>query len=326
MLCVSGKHPELGTTVCAVVEFESHDSAVKACQTLTNTDDWRKGLRVVLLAAKSDKKDKKQKGAGRGAADAAGTSGHKGEDEGGKDEEGKKRKKNGRKKNSRVGEVQRSGSPYHSSGSDMDGADTAQSATNTPQVSPQGKGEPAATLALGEERPRANSLGPYTETGGRPQSQEGGGKGRRKSDHMQRSSLSPTPGAGGDRLSPRSTPGNSPRASPRGSPASRRKHVGRSPLAQDLSPSPHRSAETSPSNSPWVQRRLKAAQEQSPLAGNSPGASPLMPRRTGLHSDCITREPKGPDGTRGFYDGKGRGKPISPLAAPSPGTVGALSE
>jgi la-related protein 6 len=46
------KHPEIGTTVCAVVEFESHESARKACQTMTNKDDWRGGMRVVLLAMK----------------------------------------------------------------------------------------------------------------------------------------------------------------------------------------------------------------------------------------------------------------------------------
>ena len=63
---------------------------------------------------------------------------------------------------------------------------------------------------------------------------------------------------------------------------------------------------TSPSQSPWVQRRLKAQAEASPLAGNSPMASPLMGRRV---PEGIVRQPLGPEASKGFYGGKGRGKP-----------------
>ncbi len=343
------KHPEIGQTVCAVIEFEQHEFAKKACETMTNTDDWRKGLRVVLLSTKHEKKEKKKKNdanrnAGSGAV-SGGEGGHTADKEDdGKEDAKRKKKKNG-KNNARVDEIQRSGSPYCSSGSDAENLDTS-----PPAAGPSGGRRANCLMTAGDERPRANSLGPHAETGGRPRAdsferQKGGGGGqRRKSDHMQRSSLSPSPGAGGEgagnRLSPRSTPGNSPRASPRGSPTSRRKAAhGRSPLAKDLSPSmsPRDSPETrrkksfdstgelsgtSPSSSPWVQRRLKAAQEQSPLAGNSPGTSPLLARRqAGIRADSIIRDPKGPDGTRGFYDGKGRGKPVSPSAqSPSPGT------
>ena len=304
------KHPEIGTTVCAVVEFETHEAAKKSCETMTNTDDWRKGLRVVILSSKQVKKEnkkdkKKDRKSGQGGGDAQSSKSDR-EDE--KDDAKRKKKKNGREKNSRVDEVQRSGSPYYSSGSDMESAD--------PSL--------ARRSPLPDERPRANSLDPHWRS--RADSREPAPE-RRKSEHMQRNSLSPTDN---NRLSPnitpRSTPSNSPRNSPRGSPTSRRKHMhGKSPLAQDLSPagSPRNSPRHSPKtrrrkksldsgaesgsspSSPWVQRRLKAAQEMSPLAGNSPGASPLLGRRMA----GIIREPKGPDGSKGFYDGKGRGKP-----------------
>ena len=55
------KHPEIGNITCAVVEFEQYDSARKACETLNTTDDWRSGLRVVLLAIKKDKHQDKDK-------------------------------------------------------------------------------------------------------------------------------------------------------------------------------------------------------------------------------------------------------------------------
>ena len=312
------KHPEIGTTVCAVVEFETHEAAKNACKTMTNTDDWRRGLRVVFLSTKQEKKENKKKKDKKPGQSGDAQSGKSDRDD---DDDPKRRKKktNGRKKNSLLDEIQRSGSPYYSSGSDMESTDPSPSRRRTDSSGP-----------LPDERPRANSLEPYSERP-RADSLEPAPE-RRKSDYMQRSSLSPTDN---NRLSPnvtpRSTPGNSPRNSPRGSPTSRRKHMhGRSPLAQDLSPgasprnSPRHSPETrrrkksldsgaesgSSPSSPWVQRRLKAAQEMSPLAGHSPGTSPLLGRRMA----GVIREPKGPDGSKGFYDGKGRGKPLSPLA------------
>ena len=71
-----------------------------------------------------------------------------------------------------------------------------------------------------------------------------------------------------------------------------------------------------------MQRRLKA-QEASPLAGNSPAASPRLGRRLQDGSipdhaggprmadmEGVLRHPKGPDGSTGFYGGIGRGKPL----------------
>ena len=316
------KHPEIGTTVCAVVEFEAHEAAKKACDTMNNTDDWRKkDLRVVLLSTKQEKKENKKDRRKHGPGGDA-QSGKSDKEEADKDDGRRRKKKNSKRKNSRVDEIQRSGSPYLSSGSDMESVDPSPSQKRNDSFGPGMN-----------ERPRANSLGPHSEGTGRlrADSLEPNPE-RRRSDYTQRSSLSPTDN---NRLSPnvtpRSTPGNSPRNSPRGSPATRRKHPhGRSPLAKELSPassprnSPRHSPETqrrkkswdsggesgSSPSSPWVQRRLKAAQEMSPLAGNSPGASPLLGRRMA----GVIREPKGPDGSKGFYDGKGRGKPLSPLA------------
>ncbi len=311
------KHPEIGTTVCAVVEFEAHESAKKACDTMTNTDDWRRGLRVVLLSLKKEKekdgkKGKKEKN--KEKPDQSGDASAKSAGEEGEFEEKKPRKKkNNRRKNSRVEEIQAE-SPYYSSSSDVDSVDT------TP-VRPH----------------RADALGPSpnrkrTDSGGYDQSPS---RGRSDSGpRIQRSSLSPKPESGkllSPGGTPRSSPSNSPRGSPRGSPTARRKHHhGKSPLAQELSPgtSPRHSPRASPEmrrrkdsresggetgsspSSPWVQRRLKAAQERSPLAGSSPGASPLMGRRM-AGMEGVLREPRGPDGTKGFYGGLGRGKPIA---------------
>ncbi len=313
------KHPEIGQTVCAVVEFEHHESAKKASEEMTNKDDWRKGLHVMILAqAKKDKSGKEKKdsimnksdqesAASNGTTSGAqkmseevsakgdGTEISEAEKKAQEKEEKKNRRKANRKKRgSRVEELLQEGdSPaYYSSSSDAEGAESK------------------------DWRDRRHSAGPS----------------------QTRSSLSPQQDV--NRLSPsttpRNTPSSSPRSSPRGSPNMRRRTPhGKSPLATDgLSPgaspkpSPAGSPEprrknsgtvelgTSPSQSPWVQRRLKAQQEAG-IVISSPGASPKLPRRQNdgtvvsgarmLGMEGIRRQPKGPDGTAGFH---GRGKPI----------------
>ncbi|CAG5125746.1 unnamed protein product [Candidula unifasciata] len=57
----ASKHPELESTMCAVVAFENYDQAQKACEILTNSDDWRKGMRVIPLMVPKKKEDKFKK-------------------------------------------------------------------------------------------------------------------------------------------------------------------------------------------------------------------------------------------------------------------------
>ena len=276
------KHPELGSSVCAVIEFETHESAKKACDTFTNKDDWRSGMRVVLLASKKQKKEPNSSKDDSLDPKSANEQ-HDGPSDEGDDrdrQEQKKRKKTkNKRKNSRVEEIRDNESTGTSSGSELD-SDTS---------------------------PRRASRGRIT-----------------LSPH-QENLLGVTPGS-----SPRSSPNVSPRVSPRNSPTSRRRNIhGRSPLAVENSPnpsprhSPHVSPEmrrkrvdsdgscNSSPNSPWVQRRLKA-QETSPLAaGRSPGASPMLGRRNEgsprmADMEGVIRQPRGPDGTRGFSAGRGQ--------------------
>ncbi|XP_070543403.1 la-related protein 6-like [Ptychodera flava] len=55
------QHPELGTTVCAVVEFEKSESARKAIETLNDKNDWRNGMHVATLSKATPKKKTKNK-------------------------------------------------------------------------------------------------------------------------------------------------------------------------------------------------------------------------------------------------------------------------
>lgn len=93
--------------------------------------------------------------------------------------------------------------------------------------------------------------------------------------------------------SPKTTPKPSPRPSPRSSPRA-------SPEMRRRANSGGNNSSPEGSNSPWVQRRIQASREMSPLAKGLAG------RRL----ENLIRSPKGPDPGKGFYSGKGRGKPI----------------
>ncbi|XP_005095717.1 la-related protein 6 [Aplysia californica] len=270
------KHPELGSTMCAVVAFEHYDQAKKACEILTNNEDWRKGMRVVPLMVpkrkeEKDKKDRKDKD----KKDKKKAGGEYGEDDISPEEvsgdDKKRRKRGGRKKKTRVDQLCHDSSCY-SSGSEGD--------------------SPA--------KPSITSPNRY-----------------RSSDH----------------LSPHVTPPRGGRSSPVGSPHNKRRGPGKSPLVDSNSGvSPRSSPETvrrgidssggdSTPSSPWVQRRLRVAQEK--MSGSSPLGSPLLGRRNPdgtfipgsaprmLDMTNVLRQPKGPDDTKGFYGGIGRGKPRS---------------
>lgn len=264
------KHPEFDSNVCAVVEFEKHESAQIAVESKNCRDNWRNGLHVALLAEPKKKTNKQDDG------NESGNEGKKG---------GKKRRNRGAG-GSRVNELVHDPNCY-SSGSEADGS---------PSPLRKNKAKPRASLSPNQSDP--------------------------------------------NRLSPKTTPKSSPMSSPSTSPRSRRKNLGKSPLADGSSPkgSPLNSPEMgrrrcnsggpefyrrrdsagsdksdgSAPSSPWVQRRLKLAAEISPLAkDSSPCGSPLMGRRLmGTDMAGIQRQPKGPDGSKGFYGGAGRGKPI----------------
>lgn len=71
---------------------------------------------------------------------------------------------------------------------------------------------------------------------------------------------------------------------------------------------------TSAPNSPWSQRRKFG----SPNSGHSSHTSPLVdstiPRHRMIQLEGVERLPKGPDGTRGFHQGFGRGRPLVTVA------------
>ncbi|XP_029431253.1 la-related protein 6 [Rhinatrema bivittatum] len=112
------------------------------------------------------------------------------------------------------------------------------------------------------------------------------------------------------------SPNNSPRVSPWNSPSVQHKAIKKSPLAEDdASPQLVRkgtdySSDSSitPSGSPWVQRR----RAQTVTYERSPAGSPMLGRKIqnadGLPPGVV-RLPKGPDGTKGFHNGRERNKP-----------------
>lgn len=115
---------------------------------------------------------------------------------------------------------------------------------------------------------------------------------------------SPTPDRAG---SPTSSPrpmGFSSRRSPQSSPELPRK------LANIIV----KEGSNSAPNSPWSQRRKFG----SPNSSHSPNTSPLVdntsPRHRMIQLEGVERLPKGPDGTKGFHAGLGRGRPLVAVA------------
>ncbi|XP_075431947.1 la-related protein 6 isoform X1 [Ascaphus truei] len=127
-----------------------------------------------------------------------------------------------------------------------------------------------------------------------------------------------------NKLSPSAYPNNhlspnaSPRSSPWNSPSGQRKDVKQSPLVTDgMSPEFSRKcteyssdSSTTPSSSPWVQRRRQA---QTVTQEKSPACSPMLGRKMqnadGLPPGVL-RLPRGPDGTKGFHNGSERNTPV----------------
>ena len=309
------KHPELGNTVCAVIEFEQHQSAKAACEAMTDGDDWRKGLRVVLLAptkkdkgpVPTDKKTEKpnnmtvSRGARRGSGDSENI--YKAGDPQvdieamqtcNKDSEAKNRRRRGARRkqhNSRIGELAEAGgdSSNYSSASDVDCSDKNDGRKEFAVMTPHSSLSPWRD-------PTSNHLTPGSTPGSSPRpsprsSPRNSPNVRRRSQHTK----SPLASLGG-RLSPA-------RLSPHGSPdVWRRKSAG----CLEIVPVDNGLGGSNPS-SPWVQRRLRVQQESSPVPGSSPCSSPSLGRR---FAEGTLRQPKGPDGGKGFGGGMGRGRLI----------------
>ena len=109
-------------------------------------------------------------------------------------------------------------------------------------------------------------------------------------------------------ISPVSSPrgmGYGGRRSPQSSPELPRRHLA------DISP---REGSSSVPNSPWSQRRKLG----SPNNSHSPNTSPLVesgsPRHRMIQLEGVERLPRGPDGTKGFLHGLGRGRPLVSVA------------
>ncbi|KAL8624874.1 hypothetical protein ACOMHN_016170 [Nucella lapillus] len=63
-------HREIGMTMCALIEFQTEEQAKNACKTMSNTDDWRSGRRVVLLTHKKNHKPESKAENGRASPDS----------------------------------------------------------------------------------------------------------------------------------------------------------------------------------------------------------------------------------------------------------------
>lgn len=105
-------------------------------------------------------------------------------------------------------------------------------------------------------------------------------------------------------------------ASPTGSPRpiGRRSPQSSPELPRKLGNLVVKESSNSAPNSPWSQRRKFG----SPNSGHSPHTSPLVdstsPRHRMIQLEGVERLPKGPDGTKGFHSGLGRGRPLVAVA------------
>ncbi|KAF6025562.1 LARP6 [Bugula neritina] len=242
------KHIEAGETVCAVIEFEKHENAVKALSLSADpSKSPDKTLKVVMLNAPAAKV--------------------KAGDDSESDSEFQQKRRN-KKKTVRSAERDREG---FSSGSEGDFL--MPRPRNTSFGSENGKVSRTTLSPTHAERSWNSPNG------------NGNSNQRRRSVPLPQSPL-----ADPSKNSPKASPKPSPKTSPRASPEMRRRaNSGGMAAASDLS------------NSPWVQRRMQASREMSPLA-----------KAGSRKAEAVIRAPRGPesDKGKGFYGGHGRGKPL----------------
>lgn len=246
-----GKHPEIGNVVYAVIEFEKHEHAVKAISMTEENEDWRSGLKVIMLATG------KSKGLG---------------DDSESDSEFQQKKHN-KKKTVRSTTIDRErDAGALSSGSEGDFLMPRPRSRNSSFGSDN---------SYGRGNYQRSTLSPthaeknWVSPNGNSISNQ-----RRRSMPLPQSPLADAP-----KQSPKASPKPSPKSSPRASPEMRRRaNSGGMPQTPE------------PGSSPWVQRRMQANREMSPLA------------KGGKRIESILRTPRGPEPGKGFYGGKGRGR------------------
>lgn len=118
----------------------------------------------------------------------------------------------------------------------------------------------------------------------------------------------------------RNSPTHSPRGSPHGSPRVGRKENDKplswrspqsspEPMRRSLNSSGSGKESNSAPNSPWSQRRKTASP-----SGHSPLADSERAKHRMVQLEGVERLPRGPDGTKGFRNGVGRGRPLIAVA------------
>ena len=256
-----GRHPELETEVCAVIEFETMAAAARACGELSKDG----GMRVVEMGHQSVRKEKKLKIKGETHSD-----GTKDSDE--EHDEKKKKKKRNKKKNKRIQDLL-NGSAENSScsscASDSDSSFSSFSSLNRRNKNIGGTQSPVSGS------PRAS---PHTSP--RPS---------RKIVENWRAESSDIV------------------TSPASSPEPQRRKI---PIN---GPSPKKESNSAP-NSPWSQRRkMTSSNHPNHTTNTSPLATEGVRHRM-VQLEGVNRLPRGPDGTRGFHNGVGRGRSLIQVA------------
>lgn len=260
------KHPELGQSLCVVIEFETTEGAQNAYKTLSKVAREEEKTESYCLLG-SGRNPRKAGGRNRDVYDSNDESPY-----------------TSSRENSPL-------MPRRKFVTGKNGWQTNARYSVSPLVSPQGSRDTSPV------RNHQDSRSP------------------RGSPRMQRKNLGgqiiTPPPSGSWRTGLRdSTPETSPRGSPKGSPMSSRKHISqqkKSPLAipnNVASPDSAGSANSTPSGSPWLQRkRMLAASQAANSPSGSPGTSPVLGRKfqDGV-PEGVSRLPRGPpsNNAKGF--------------------------
>lgn len=120
--------------------------------------------------------------------------------------------------------------------------------------------------------------------------------------------------SGGSHTPDRSTSpvGNSP--SPRSSAGNWRSPQSSPEMSRKMANTGVKEGSSSAPNSPWSQRRKFASPNLSHSQHTSPLVESSSPRHRMIQLEGVERLPKGPDGTKGFHHGLGRGRPLAAVA------------
>ncbi|XP_039252050.2 la-related protein 6-like [Styela clava] len=251
------KHPELGQSLCVVIEFETTDGAHNAYKTLSKVAREEEKTESYSLLG-SGRNPRKTGGRNRDIYDSNDESPYT---------------------------SSRENSPLMPRRKFVTGKNGWQTNTRysvSPLASPQGSRDTSPTRSNSDRSPRGSPRMQRKNLGGQ-------------------ASIPPPSGSWRTGLRD-STPETSPRGSPKGSPMSSRKHISqqkKSPLAipnNVTTPDSAGSNNSTPSGSPWLQRkRMLAASQAANSPSGSPGTSPVLGRKfqDGV-PEGVLRLPKGP--------------------------------